>query len=705
MDSPSDEPITGTSLPHRLSTGLPHSHTGHQSSPLRRTSVNAKERDKLASSIRTSTNRRQPINLELDGTILNGRLHEGDNGAYEEPKGPINLDVSARDPRDEAHPLSPTISCPASPYTQNPPVDFDGLSWPSRGTRERREATPAQSLDRLKKLEGAVRTILECIGEDSEREGLRGTPERYAKAMLFFTKGYEENVRELLNGAVFHEDHDELVIVKDIEVFSLCEHHLAPFTGKMHIGYIPNRRVLGLSKLARLAEMFSRRLQVQERLTKQVALAITEVLKPQGVAVVMESSHLCMAMASSAQSAKRPREADEQGASDPSIKCSLYIRRSNISPTRVPDLPPPRKRDRRTLVDEVPAPSPETHSARFSVFNSLLAYPELTLEMAKYLEIEDLVSLYAISKEFHFVVNRRFTALILGQSVGKASESSRTFIHRCYKNLCMRDPASRPHEVKAGEIRWVPSFRWLRMILFRESVVDDIIKSLWLEGHRLPPRASLAIKKLWFTLDISDNIRRIGLFHNEAFWTAKDLFTITMFILKLDMRLTDPLTGNGEIGLRRLLLNQRSLSTLAKVLRREEMNNQVDLLRMMVRYSYAATLPPQGRLLGIPAQEVGKLQYEGWGSGTGRFIPIDALIAREAIRRRLHLEKYYLDMMIYGYINKKTWEDIWTPMRPPGFADSEERTDDEVDENEIYEDMADDGQVVTTPLESGLFDG
>lgn len=134
---------------------------------------------------------------------------------------------------------------------------------------------------------------------------------RYAKALMYFTKGYEENVRDLVNGAVFHEDHDELVIVRDIDVFSMCEHHLVPFTGKvstllwpsktmlmdqMHIGYIPNRQVLGLSKFARLAEMFSRRLQVQERLTKQVALAIDEVLKPRGVAVVMESSHLCMVM-------------------------------------------------------------------------------------------------------------------------------------------------------------------------------------------------------------------------------------------------------------------------------------------------------------------------------------------------------------------------------------------------------------------------
>lgn len=182
------------------------------------------------------------------------------------------------------------------------------------GTRQRKESTPEETAERLEKMSGAVRTILECIGEDPEREGLRETPMRYAKAMLYFTKGYEENVRDLVNNAVFHEDHDELVIVKDIDVFSMCEHHMVPFTGKvncrryrycdyihsnnlqMHIGYIPDRRVLGLSKLARLAEMFSRRLQVQERLTKQVALAISEVLQPRGVGVVMESSHLCMVM-------------------------------------------------------------------------------------------------------------------------------------------------------------------------------------------------------------------------------------------------------------------------------------------------------------------------------------------------------------------------------------------------------------------------
>ncbi|KAG9229833.1 GTP cyclohydrolase [Amylocarpus encephaloides] len=201
----------------------------------------------------------------------------------------------ARDPRDEASPIPPPKRADED-RSPSPVIDFDGLSRPSAGTRERKEEDPKQAAARMKKLSGAVRTILECIGEDPDREGLLGTPERYAKAMLFFTKGYQENVRDIVNDAIFHEGHNELVIVKDIEVFSLCEHHMVPFTGKMHIGYIPNKDVIGISKLPRIADMFSRRLQIQERLTKDVAHAIMEVLKPQGVAVVMESSHLCMVM-------------------------------------------------------------------------------------------------------------------------------------------------------------------------------------------------------------------------------------------------------------------------------------------------------------------------------------------------------------------------------------------------------------------------
>ncbi|RFU34026.1 hypothetical protein B7463_g2318, partial [Scytalidium lignicola] len=203
-----------------------------------------------------------------------------------------SISRAARDPRDEASPAEP------DPGTRSPSpvIDFDGLSRPSHGTRERLDETPEQAAKRLSKLSSSVRTILECVGEDPDRQGLIGTPERYAKAMLFFTKGYQENIQDIVRGAIFHENHNEFVIVKDIEVFSLCEHHLVPFTGKMHIGYIPDKDVIGISKLPRIADMFSRRLQIQERLTKDVANAIMEVLKPQGIGVVVESSHLCMVM-------------------------------------------------------------------------------------------------------------------------------------------------------------------------------------------------------------------------------------------------------------------------------------------------------------------------------------------------------------------------------------------------------------------------
>ncbi|KAL8810802.1 MAG: hypothetical protein Q9200_002293 [Gallowayella weberi] len=261
-------PRPKSALPSHLLNG--HAHHEKNAS---RTSIGTKEREKLQASILSTTKRRESVSFDQ----MSG---DGHHHSANTPIRSSDLEVEARHPRDEAQ-APPAHSRPASPYTLNPPIDFDGLSWPSLGTRERLDATPEQAEERLAKIQGAVTTILECLGEDPTREGLRGTPERYAKAMLFFTKGYEENVRDLVNGAVFHEDHDELVIVKDIEVFSLCEHHMVPFTGKIHIGYIPNRRVLGLSKLGRLAEMFSRRLQVQERLTKQVALAVAEVLKPQ----------------------------------------------------------------------------------------------------------------------------------------------------------------------------------------------------------------------------------------------------------------------------------------------------------------------------------------------------------------------------------------------------------------------------------------
>jgi GTP cyclohydrolase I len=141
-----------------------------------------------------------------------------------------------------------------------------------------------------------VRRILQMIGEDPVREGLRGTPERFEKALRYLTSGYQQDPEKVLNGAMFSVRYDQMVLVKDIEVYSLCEHHMLPFFGKCHVAYIPDKKVVGLSKIPRLVNMFARRLQIQERLTSQIATAIQQKIAPLGVGVVMEARHLCMVM-------------------------------------------------------------------------------------------------------------------------------------------------------------------------------------------------------------------------------------------------------------------------------------------------------------------------------------------------------------------------------------------------------------------------
>jgi len=145
-------------------------------------------------------------------------------------------------------------------------------------------------------MQQAVRTLLLGMGEDPDREGLRDTPKRVVKALKFLTSGYHQSLDELLNGAIFHEETNEMVLVRDIDLFSSCEHHILPILGRAHVAYIPNGKVIGLSKIARICEMYGRRLQVQERLTAQIADALQGLLKPQGVAVVVEATHMCMVM-------------------------------------------------------------------------------------------------------------------------------------------------------------------------------------------------------------------------------------------------------------------------------------------------------------------------------------------------------------------------------------------------------------------------
>jgi len=150
--------------------------------------------------------------------------------------------------------------------------------------------------EKFDQLENNNRELLKLIGEDPQREGLVKTPNRVARSWEFFSQGYRANLDDIINDAIFHEDCSEMVVVRDIEFFSMCEHHMIPFFGRAHVGYLPNQKVIGLSKIPRIVDMFARRLQLQERLTSQVANTLEEVLNPVGVAVVMEGRHLCMQM-------------------------------------------------------------------------------------------------------------------------------------------------------------------------------------------------------------------------------------------------------------------------------------------------------------------------------------------------------------------------------------------------------------------------
>ena len=146
------------------------------------------------------------------------------------------------------------------------------------------------------KLNELYRLILQGIGEDPQREGLLQTPERAAKAMRYLTRGYQQTVDEVVNNAIFESENDQMILVKDIELYSLCEHHLLPFIGKCHVAYIPTGKVIGLSKIARIVDMYARRLQIQENLTKQIADTVMDAIQPAGVGVIIEAQHLCMMM-------------------------------------------------------------------------------------------------------------------------------------------------------------------------------------------------------------------------------------------------------------------------------------------------------------------------------------------------------------------------------------------------------------------------
>ena len=202
------------------------------------------------------------------------------------------------------------------------------------------------------------------------------------------------------------------------------------------------------------------------------------------------------------------------------------------------------------------------------------------------------------------------------------------------------------------------------MVLFREAVVNNIVSCLEKESLMLPAATTLTIKKIWFFMDISTNKMRDALLRNPEYWPEQDLYLAHLFIMKLDMLFTNPLTGNADLGLRKMLLAQRSLSTLMLALQRKTLRNSYEMLKMIVAYNYtrsAQQLQLNEPIFGVPPSKVGMLQWEGWGRNPGtRFHQIDEVLVWECVRRGLDLPAHHLDMVLYGFVDKRTGEDVWT---------------------------------------------
>ena len=302
----------------------------------------------------------------------------------------------------------------------------------------------------------------------------------------------------------------------------------------------------------------------------------------------------------------------------------------------------------------------------FNVFRGLFIFPELVLNVAKFLGFENLLSLYAIDKDFHYLANTRFTTVMKGIVSVLAPRSGEIFAFRYFADLCMKDPARRPHPRNANETRRVPTFRWLRMILFRERVVNEIIGQLLRDEFRLPKDTDLTLRKLWVIMDLPTTVQRTSYVQNPKFFTNQDCWLAMTFFIKLDMRFTDPVDGTGESTLREMLLAQRSLTTLWLTLRNVILNSSVEALKMYLRWRHRpADQHNQLTVFGVRPAEMGSLRREGWGQGTGVLLRPDQVVMAESVRRNLGIETKITDLLCWGYNDPDTLEPLDMPTLEP----------------------------------------
>ncbi|OCL09374.1 hypothetical protein AOQ84DRAFT_339073 [Glonium stellatum] len=294
-----------------------------------------------------------------------------------------------------------------------------------------------------------------------------------------------------------------------------------------------------------------------------------------------------------------------------------------------------RKRSRISPTPTLPALETTQTKPPFNIFTALLKNNDLLLEVSSRLDIKSLIDLYVMSKDYHYLLNSHYTTYMKHYSLRQCPESAAIFRWTCYKSLCIR-------------------------------VVNEILTLLALESHRVPRVASLTIKKIWFMLDMPTNGARIGYIQEPTCWENKDLLLATMFFIKLDMRFSDPVDGNGECALRKLCLTQKSLAVLWKTLRGEMLTSHLEIMQMIARIlpREEEDIDPrfaEDTLMGITAKGIGVLGKEGWGKGNDPLLRPDELVMMEGFRRRLHLERYYVACMLWGYVNPRTGQKIRTP--------------------------------------------
>ena len=324
----------------------------------------------------------------------------------------------------------------------------------------------------------------------------------------------------------------------------------------------------------------------------------------------------------------------------------------------------------KTLINK-PISPPQMPKQPFDLFHKMLMNTEIGYLVATYLDMNSLITLYSISKDFHILLNMRLSSIITRQAMLLAPESAQIFHFKCYSNLCIKDPYHRANAEVEGAVRDVPSFRWLKFVLWREKAVKGIIACLAVEGLHMPRSVSTTIKKLWVLMDIRDSPRRIRLVQNPQIWTNRDLFLATLFFIKLDMRLMDAIDGNTCNTFRKMLMSYPGLTKTYRILTRQELLTDIDALQAWVRWNVSPDAAIDGEpICGVKPDEIGRFAREdkGWGRRPLIIRP-DDLIMKEAARRGLDMTSRYMDMMLFGFVDKSNFRDIWSrpiAKRPDG---------------------------------------